>query len=369
MNRKTLGGIGATLTIILVILAFSGIASSDSSRQVLVSPEVPAWDELVSEAWNESVLVTPAWNEVIPAVTHVEQQLVSDAYWLWNCDIYGWVDAVYETVTVVDVPEQIISHPAVYTSETIIDEPAWTEEVPAVYEEQVVREVPQGYFFNDNHGNYDKYYNKAVKFAEQQMKTHDYSSYDIVYVSDWGCNGHFVVKFNEEVLVEEAYTIDHPAVTHEEQVLVSEAYDEVIPAVTHEEQRLVSEGHYEYLGHMDVQTAPNWYSGYFDMIDQCSAAYPGWNMISHPHQEFAAQYETIVVVDVPEQVIEHPAVYEIVEHPAVYIHHDLIPAVWEVITTGDVVTDDDGVQKMVDEAGNLIPTGNIVNINPTFVSA
>lgn len=388
MSRKIYGGIGAALTILLVILAFSGIASSDTSRTVLVSPEIPAWDELISPeipAWDELIspeipawdeLVSDAWNESVAAVTHEEQQLVSNAYWVWSCDIYDWIDAVYQHHDAV---------PAVYETQTIVDQAAYDEQVlvTAAYDEQVVDVA--GHYVTQEADHSGHYLNAAGQVIQPgNLNAQKYNigtvKYGFIVYDDTGCGvNHKWKAVSTQVWVPTTYknvhhdavytNVHHDAVTHDVQVLVTPevpAWDE-----------LVSAGHYQYLGHMDVQTAPD---GYNDMISQCSAAYPGWNMICHPHSEFAAQYQTVIVEDEPAYVIEHPAVFAhhdavpaVFQHhdavPAVWLHHDITPAVWKIITAGDTVVDDNGVQEMVDEAGNLIPTGNIVNTNPTFCSA
>lgn len=375
MKKQILG----ILAIVLVVLAFSGIASSDTSRMKLVTPEIPAWNEtvLVSEAWNESILVSPAWNETVPAVTHTVPELVSAAYWVWNCDIYDWIDAVYQNVVIVDVPEvpawdELITPavPEVPAWDELISEevPAWDElisdEVPA-YDEQIgVKE------FSNRNG--------AEGWGQAKVNSGFADSYTVTKETRYNhCFPYnvYVVKIFEHHDAIPADYEHHDAIAakylHHDAIPAVPAeylHHDAVPAQTHVESRLVSEGHYQYLGHMDVQTAPN---GYTEMISQCSAAYPGWNMICHPHTEVAAVYKDVVVVDEPENVIEHSAVFNIVEHAAVFevIEHALVPAVWEIITTGDVIVDDNGVQKMVDEAGNLVPTGNIVNTNPTFCSA
>jgi hypothetical protein len=287
------------LLLLVVVTAFSGVASA-TSHQVLVTP---AYDEqkLVSDAWNETIPGTPA----IPAITH--EQLVSDAYWIWHCDIYDYIEAVYEMVVVVDVPEQIINHPAVYETIVVVDQEAYDEEV--LVSEAYDKYVGQKEFNNRN---------GAEGYGQAKINSGDATSYTITKV--WDCYHYvYVVKLYKHV--DAVYEIvHHEAITHEEEVLVSEAYDEIIPAVTHEEQRLVSEAEWLFLGHMEVQTGQE---GYGDMIAQCGAAFPGWNMISHPHDEVAAVYETIIDVPevpaVPEQIIEHPAVYETIHHEAVYM--------------------------------------------------
>lgn len=293
------------LLLLVVVIGFSGVASA-ASHQVLVK-----------EAWDEKIIDEPAWNETIPEIpaipeiTHIEQQLVSGAAWLWHCDIYDWVDAVYEGVVVVDTPEQVINHPAVYETVTVVDEAAYEEEVLVT---PAHTELNEQKYFNT--------WNAAQNYANARIQSGHADSAE-VYWTWTGCQYKVLVNLYKDVpAVYE--TVEHPAVTHEEQVLVSEAWDEVIPEVNHVEYRLVSEGHYQFLGHMDIQTAPNYNQGYNDMISQCSAAYPGWDLISHPHDDIAAVYENIVIVDVPGvpavpgYVIEHPEVSHILHHEAVY---------------------------------------------------
>lgn len=293
------------LLLLVVVSAFSGVASA-ASHQVLVKE---AWDEKIIDeaAWNETIPEIPA----IPEITHIEQQLVSGAAWLWHCDIYDWVDAVYEGVVVVDTPEQIINHPAVYETVTVVDEAAWNESVLVTPASD--KFVGEKVFSNKN---------GAEGYGQAKINSGEATSYTVT--KTWECYHYiYVVKLFKHV--DAVYqVVEHPAVTHEEQVLVSEAWDEVIPEVNHVEYRLVSEGHYQFLGHMDIQTAPNYNQGYNDMISQCSAAYPGWDLISHPHDDIAAVYENIVIVDVPGvpavpgYVIEHPEVSHILHHEAVY---------------------------------------------------
>lgn len=162
------------------------------SRQVLVSPEVPAVPGTPEQGvWQQGPLITAAWDEVVPATyttvvdvpEHTEQRLVTAAYdetvvlpdgyayvtkhgkvtWGtadWNNGALpideGWQrdpsqdrttvvhhDAVYTTVTVpatyttvVDVPEHTVHHDAVYGPDVwVVTQPATpgTPAVPAVY--------------------------------------------------------------------------------------------------------------------------------------------------------------------------------------------------------------------------------------------
>ena len=298
MNSK----IVSVLLLLIVAIGFSGAASA-ATMQKLVTPEVPAWDE--------QVLVSPAYNETIPAVTHTEQRLVSEAGYQflgheevvtpiggysqmiqYLSNLYpGWnwihhpsteYPAVYEEVVVVDVPEQIIHHDAVYETVIVVDQEAYDEEVS-------VEADHNGYTLNAAKQVQQKHGKQPINAQFYSIGTVK-NGYKVVDDVGCGVNHIWVPVFNTEI-------VHHDAITHEEQVLVSEAYDEVIPAVTHVEQRLVSEAYMV------------WHADVYDWVD--------------------AVYEEVVVVDVPEQVIEHPAVYETVHHPA-------IPAVYETVEIPDV---------------------------------
>jgi hypothetical protein len=297
--------------LLLVVLAFSGVASA-ATQQVLVSD---AYDEevLVSPAYDEEVLVSEAWNEEV---------LVKDAYRMWHCDIYIWEDAVYEHHEA--VYDWVLIEEGYYKD--VLVSGAWNETVDPVFEEQVVREVPQGYFNNFCDNAYKKAYDKADKFAQQQVNVHGYSGYSIEYVKEWGNKGHFVVFFLDEVMVQEGYVIEHPAVYDTvyvdpvyEYQMIQEAYDELVK----------EEGGYVLVQHAEIETAPNYNDGYQDMINQCTQLVPNWSMIAHPHTDFPAEFK----------VIEHPAVYETVHHDAVYetVHH---PAVYKDVEVADPVVDE-----------------------------
>lgn len=295
MRKQTIGIIGILLLVGLLI------GGAGAVTQKLVSP-----------AWDETILVTPEVpGYTVPAVTHMEQQLVSDAYWIWHCDIYVWVDAVYEVIhhPAVTHEEQVLVSPA--WNESILVSEAWDEYIDPVVEEQEVRVVEYGYSWKDK----VKQYNKAVNFAEHQVDIHGYSGY---FITDHPCQGqgHWRVHFIDEVVVEEGYNIHHDAVydiiehpaEYETQIVVDqEAWDE---------QVLVSYGEYVLAEQANIRTAPN---GYSDMISQCSQLVPDWRMIYHPHSEYAAVYEEVEVIDVPAyDVPAVPAVYDVIHHPAVY---------------------------------------------------
>jgi hypothetical protein len=320
MNVKS---ILSVLLLLVVVFGFSGIASA-ATQKVLVQE---AYDEtvLVSPAYDEQVLVSEAWNETV-----FHHWLVDGIYTILHPAVYETVhhEAVYETVIVEDVPaydEQVLVKEAY--DEQVLVTAAYDEVIPAVFEEQVVREVPQGYFYNFCKDDYKKAFDKAVKFAEQQMKTHDYTSYFIKYVKDWGTKGHFVVFFNglvevqpEQTIHHEAVyetvhheavfeTVHHEAVTHEEQVLVSEAYDE---------QVLVSEAYYENVPYFN--NGP-YFGGYPDLSWADVEAWADWIYSNGPNVVGGSGSWTPYFV-----VIPHEAVFETVHHEAVFqtIHHEAI---------------------------------------------
>jgi len=328
------------LLLLLVVVAFGGIASA-ATQKVLVSE---AYDEtvLVSPAYDEEVLVTPE-QPAIPGYTvedipaYLEQ--VFDHY-LVNGEYYIPHEAIYETIVVVDVPEQTIHHDAVY--ETVVDVPEHNItiiDVPAVpaHDEQVEANH-NGWTLNSNGQVQQKKHNvplNANYFYEGTIK----NGYKVV--DDHGCgSNHVWVPVFETIHVPEV-----PAVTHEEvvpatfkEVLVAEAYDEIIPAVTHEEQVVVQDAYTEAVPYSG--NGP--YFGQFGNSEDITA----WSNFIYSHEgatggwgSWVPYYNSSLVPavthDVPE-VPAVPAVYETIHHEAVYevIHH---PAVYKEVEVVDPV--------------------------------
>ena len=314
MNSKIL----SVLLLLIVAIGFSGVASAATSQV------------LVKEAWDE--LITPEQIIHHDAETHTEEQVVSDPYDIWHNDIYQWIpavydiihhEAVYETVTVVDVPEHfeqvLVSEEY---NETVVDVPAHFDEVEANHfgtylnpSHTQIKNVP-----HNDRTNYD-----ANKFPIGTVK------YGFVVVDDSGCgnNKMWEAVFNKVFVPEVSHVVNHPAVyedvfvpavTHEEQVLVQEAYDE---------QVLVSEEYYGIVAHRDIATVDGWpndMTGYNEVIRQITEEFPNWSMIAHNIEDVPAVTETIVVVD-------KEAYDEVI--PAVYLHH---PAEYKTVEVADPVT-------------------------------
>jgi hypothetical protein len=225
--------------------------------------------------------------------------------------------AVYETV----------HHPAVYETVVVTDVEAWDEqvlvtpEIPAYDETVQVEADHNGYTLN--------------AAAQLQQKKH-YPSLNAQFfnigtikngfkvIDDVGCgvNKIWVPVFENKIVHHPAVpavyeTVHHEAITHEEQVLVSEAYDEQVLVTAAYDEQVAYSGNGPYFNEFGNSDDLN---AWVNFIYSHPGATGGWgSWVAYYVSTFhPAVYETVIVVDVPEQVIEHPAVYETIHHPAEY---------------------------------------------------
>lgn len=185
------------LLLLVVVTAFSGVASAASHQ------------ELVSEAWDEIILVSAAIpGYIIPAideVSHMETVIDEEAYDITVTDVEAWdeiIPAVYEDVTVVDVEAQ------------------------DAYDEAMTKDFNTGTAAYNwirslvNSGKIDSTWDAYTTQHREGCKW--------VYTVHWTEHHPAIeeVSHIEQILVSESYTIHHDAITH----------IETVPAVTHEEK-------------------------------------------------------------------------------------------------------------------------------------
>lgn len=355
--------ISAILGIIALLIVLGSLSTGTAENKRWV--EEGHWESIISETivHHDAIpaIVEQIWH---PPVVEEQQVLVQEAYeervfdhYLVNGEYTQAIphEAVYETIIVVDQEA--------YDEEVLVKE-AWNESVDPVIEEQEVRTVEYGYSWKDK----VKQYNKAVDFAIKQVAVHGYNGYYITDHPECG-QGHWRVHFLDDVVVEEGYNIEHPAeyetvhhdeVNHEEQVLVQEAYTEYV--------QVPYSGNGPYFGEFgnsaDINAWANWIHSQPSSVGGWGSWVAYYNVTFHP-----AVYETVEVEVVPGYF------EEVLVSPEVPAWDEIIPVLEQVwidtshwIVIGDTIVDD-GVEKIVDEAGELVPTGNIVDTNDDFISA
>lgn len=360
-SRQIIIGIVGIL-LLLIVLGSVATGTAEEKRWITEGHFESVVSETVVHHEAIDAVVEQVWH---PPVTEERQVVVQEAYeekvfdhYLVNGEYTQAIphEAVYDTIIVVDQEA--------YDEEVLVT-PAWNESVDPVIEEQVVREVEYGYSWKDK----VKQYNKAVKFAEQQVAIHDYNGYYITDHPECG-QGHWRVHFLDDVVVEEGYVIEHPAVyetvhhdevNHEEQVLVQEAYTEYV--------QVPYSGNGPYYGEFgnsaDINAWANFVNSQPGSVGGWGRWVPYYNTTFHP-----AVYETVEVI------VEDGYFEEVEVSPFIPAWDEVIQTIEQVwidtshwLEIGDTIVDDEGVEKIVNEAGELVPTGNIVDINDQFVSA
>lgn len=202
---------------------------------------------VVQEAWDEQVVDTPAWDEVIPAVTehqYVTVESYSDGFVIARSEMLklnpleqyrlraqhgGHFTITKAWVDVVVAPEQTIHHEATYKTvhhdavienRTIVVKDAWDETVVTQPERHETR------------------HHEAITHVERQLVK---EAYDEVIPAKTHVVHHDAVTEQRQVLVKDAWDeiipaqtqiIHHDAVTHEETIEITPAWDEFVEAVT-----------------------------------------------------------------------------------------------------------------------------------------